>query len=318
MDETTKRLDSIEELMAVHKHTGDVSSILDANESDNAGDLRVGYEGTYSTLPVGEDDQILTPDSSEALGLKWTDLSGLQDLYWKAERGLDNLYIAKLNGLYSGIETSENRYSEKFTIHAEDIIKSNNGKLELNGSNGTAHDENYVTGIVDSNNISDGTFDINGIAEMQCSIMQEFSGTASYIKNILVGWCDSTDTPQMDTTTYTKNHIAFYGYANDFGDDYYLYASVGNGTAQYRVLIDDNFSLTSFKTLKIKVLSDRIEYYVGGTLGATILFSDTSCIPTTNSDDYQPMIFAQNEDGTAYYNTLYIQLNGYFINTIKT
>ena len=114
---TEDRIKSLEELMATHKHGGYTSVLLDNELSDGDGDLRVGKDGKFFNLSVGSDGQLLTPDSSVKGGLKWSDVVDTQDLYYKAERGIDNLYIAKLNGLYSGIGTDENRYSEKFDIY---------------------------------------------------------------------------------------------------------------------------------------------------------------------------------------------------------
>jgi len=45
------------------------------------GDIH-GYSDTNARVPIGDDDQILTADSSEDLGLKWADAAGGGKVIW--------------------------------------------------------------------------------------------------------------------------------------------------------------------------------------------------------------------------------------------
>jgi len=311
-----ERVDKLEGDMAMHKHEGAVSAKVDLVKASAVGDLLVGDTSlSYSDFNAGEDDTVLTTDSSEASGLKWnTAFDAPMTMLQQADHGKNNLVVSKLRGLYPAIASDNTRFAERLTIDASDTIEADFGKIRLPGSVTTGSDTNEVLGFI-TNDLGNPAFDIDGPAEMSCTLKQTYVGSNAVNKTIFIGWGDVGEKPAHDATTWTKIHIGFWGVATTIDGDYTIYASVGNGTTQTTTEIDNSFDINSYTNFRVEVVSGtEVNYYIDGVLEATI----TTGLPSTNDDSYLPMIHAINESGTASYQSLIIQLNGYFVNTLYT
>ena len=131
-----------------------------------------GYSSTNARIPIGDDDQILTADSSQALGLKWATAGGsgaMTQLVQVTSSG-------DTTSLSSGtITASDHLYYE---IHTPVDTSGQDYGLQFNADTGTNYDNRYST--------NDGADSTNtGATFLRTGITASANGFAfGHIKNI--------------------------------------------------------------------------------------------------------------------------------------